>query len=93
MTVSADRFLLGVTGVHEDAGLTTGDADEAAMKRTLASRAAEPFVLGTAEKIGAASRYRLLTWDAVDGVIVDAEDAAGATTLSALKRRDVSVLR
>ncbi|MEV8025563.1 DeoR/GlpR family DNA-binding transcription regulator [Microbacterium sp. NPDC080220] len=93
MTVSADRFLLGVTGVHEDAGLTTDDADEAAMKRTLASRAAETFVLGTAEKIGAASRYRVLTWDAVDGVIVDAEDAAGATTLSALERRDVSVLR
>ena len=93
MTVSADRFLLGVTGVHEDAGLTTGDADEAAMKRTLASRAAETFVLGSAEKIGAASRYRVLTWDAVDGVIVDAEDAAGATTLSALERRGVSVLR
>jgi DeoR/GlpR family transcriptional regulator of sugar metabolism len=30
-TVTADLFLLGVTGVHHDTGLTTGDADEAAM--------------------------------------------------------------
>lgn len=93
MTVSADRFLLGVTGVHEDAGLTTGDADEAAMKRALAGRAAETFVLGSAEKIGAASRYRVLDWDAVDGVIVDAEHADGAPTLDALERRGVTVLR
>ena len=35
--VNADLFLLGVTGVHAEAGLTTGDADEAAMKRTLAA--------------------------------------------------------
>ena len=33
--VSADVFLLGVTGVHHEAGLTTGDAEEAAMKRAL----------------------------------------------------------
>ena len=38
--VTADLFFLGVTGVHPDAGLTTGDADEAAMKR--APRAARP---------------------------------------------------
>ncbi|MBN9194808.1 MAG: DeoR/GlpR transcriptional regulator, partial [Microbacterium sp.] len=31
--ISADLFFLGVTGVHPTAGLTTGDADEAAMKR------------------------------------------------------------
>ena len=41
--ISADVFLLGVTGVHPDQGLTTGDADEAAMKRALARRAARPM--------------------------------------------------
>lgn len=51
----ADVFLLGVAGVHHHAGLTTGDADEAAMKRTLASRAADTYVLARTEKIGAAS--------------------------------------
>jgi NAD(P)-dependent dehydrogenase (short-subunit alcohol dehydrogenase family) len=39
-SIAADLFFLGVTGVHPVHGLTTGDADEAAMKRTLAGRAA-----------------------------------------------------
>jgi len=69
--ISADLFFLGVTGVHHTAGLTTGDGDEAAMKRALASRAAETYVLGSDEKIGAASRYTVLPLDAVAGVITD----------------------
>jgi DeoR/GlpR family transcriptional regulator of sugar metabolism len=70
--VHADLFLLGVTGVHPDAGLTTGDADEAAMKRALARRAADTYVLASAEKIGAASRFAVLPPAAVAGVITDA---------------------
>lgn len=70
--VNADLFLLGVTGVHPDAGLTTGDADEAAMKRALARRAADTYVLASAEKIGAASRFAVLPLAAVAAVITDA---------------------
>ncbi|MFF0392597.1 DeoR/GlpR family DNA-binding transcription regulator [Kitasatospora sp. NPDC004615] len=70
--VSADLCLLGVTGVHPDAGLTTGDADEAAMKRALAARAAETWILASAEKIGAASPFRVLPWDRITGLITDA---------------------
>ncbi|GAA3920727.1 DeoR/GlpR family DNA-binding transcription regulator [Actinoplanes auranticolor] len=70
--VHADVFLLGVTGVHPDAGLTTGDADEAAMKRALAQRAADTYVLASTEKIGAASRFAVLPLSAVAGVITDA---------------------
>jgi DeoR/GlpR family transcriptional regulator of sugar metabolism len=57
--------------VHHRAGLTTGDADEAAMKRTLASRAAETYVLASAEKIGAASPYTVLPFAEIAGVITD----------------------
>ena len=70
--VQADVFLLGVTGVHHEAGLTTGDPDEAAMKRTLASRAADTFVLASSEKIGAASPFVVLPLSGVSGVITDA---------------------
>ncbi|RKE21775.1 DeoR/GlpR family DNA-binding transcription regulator [Streptomyces sp. TLI_171] len=73
--VSADLCLLGVTGVHPDAGLTTGDADEAAMKRALAARAAETWILASAEKIGAASPFRVLPWDRITGLITDADPA------------------
>ena len=69
---SADVFLLGVTGVHHEAGLTTGDADEAAMKRALSRRAADTFVLASAEKIGAASRFLVLPIADVSGIVTDA---------------------
>ncbi|MEU8820650.1 DeoR/GlpR family DNA-binding transcription regulator [Actinoplanes sp. NPDC048796] len=70
-SVRADLFFLGVTGVHHQAGLTTGDADEAAMKRLLASRAADTYVLASAEKIGAVSPYAVIPLRSVSGVITD----------------------
>lgn len=76
--VRADLFFLGVTGVHADEALTTGDAEEAAMKRALARSAAETYVLASVEKIGAASPYRVLPLDAVAGIITDAEPEAAA---------------
>jgi DeoR/GlpR family transcriptional regulator of sugar metabolism len=70
--ITADLFLLGVTGVHVEHGLTTGDVDEAAMKRTLAARAADTYVLASAEKIGAVSPYKVLDLDDVTAVLTDA---------------------
>ncbi len=76
--VTADVFLLGVTGVHHEAGLTTGDADEAAMKRALARRAADTYVLASAEKIGAASRFAVLPLTEVTAVVTDADPGSAA---------------
>ncbi|MFD3947966.1 DeoR/GlpR family DNA-binding transcription regulator [Streptomyces sp. NPDC058579] len=70
--VSADLCLLGVTGVHPEAGLTTGDAEEAAMKRALSARSADTYVLASSEKIGTASRFRVLPWGKVTALITDA---------------------
>ncbi|WP_424448531.1 DeoR/GlpR family DNA-binding transcription regulator [Microbacterium arborescens] len=88
--VRADRFLLGVTGIHAEAGLTTGDADEAAMKRVLAERSAETYVLGSEEKIGAVSPFTVLPFESVAGVIVD--PGAPSSGLDALERRGVALL-
>ncbi|GAA2815370.1 DeoR/GlpR family DNA-binding transcription regulator [Streptomyces showdoensis] len=88
--VSADLCLLGVTGVHPDAGLTTGDAEEAAMKRALAARAAETYVLASSEKVGAASRFRVLPWADVAGLITDADPRH--EVLGQLAARGVEVL-
>ncbi|TDT98707.1 DeoR family transcriptional regulator [Streptomyces sp. 846.5] len=83
--VSADLCLLGVTGVHPEAGLTTGDAEEAAMKRALAARAADTYILASSEKIGTASRYRVLPWEQISGLITDADpDDPVVEQLSAL---------
>ena len=72
--ISADLFLLGVTGVHPEHGLTTGDSEEAAMKRALAGRAADTYVLASAEKIGAVSAYKVLDAAAVTGIVTDGPD-------------------
>ncbi|MER6504178.1 DeoR/GlpR family DNA-binding transcription regulator [Streptomyces sp. NPDC001455] len=71
--ISADLCLLGVTGVHPEAGLTTGDTEEAAMKRALAARAADTYILASSEKIGTASRFRVLPWEETSGLITDAD--------------------
>ncbi|MEV0230803.1 DeoR/GlpR family DNA-binding transcription regulator [Nonomuraea sp. NPDC050786] len=68
----ADLFLLGVTGVHPEVGLTTDDVDEAAMKRALARQAADTYVLASTEKIGAASRFTVLPLADVAGIVTDA---------------------
>jgi DeoR/GlpR family transcriptional regulator of sugar metabolism len=70
--ISADAFFMGVTGVHPTAGLTTGDAEEAAIKRALSRRSAETYVLATSEKIGTASPFIVIPLAEVTAVIVEA---------------------
>lgn len=70
--VNADLFFVGVTGVHPETGFTTDDADEAAMKRTLARHAADTYVLADADKIGTASRFVVLRAPEIAGLVTDA---------------------
>jgi DeoR/GlpR family transcriptional regulator of sugar metabolism len=88
--MSADLFLLGVTGVHGAEGLTTGDSDEAAMKRALAARAADTYVLASTDKIGMASRYQVLPLAEVAGIITDAPSTD--PTVKQLRRHGVEIV-
>ena len=87
--LQADAFFMGVTGVHPQAGLTTGDAEEAAMKRALSHRSADTYVLASSEKMGAVSPHRVVGWDDVTAVLTDA--GADARTRAALAKRGVDV--
>lgn len=89
--ISADVFLLGVTGVHPEAGLTTGDAEEAAMKRALSRRAADTFVLASAEKLGAASPFLVLPVADVTGIVTDA--AADDPTIARIAATGARIIR
>jgi len=89
--VTADLFLMGVTGVRPDTGLTTGDVDEAAMKRALSRRAAETWVMASEEKIGAASPFRVLRLDEVAGIVSDADPTNAV--LAELEGAGVHVVR
>jgi DeoR/GlpR family transcriptional regulator of sugar metabolism len=90
--IRADTFFLGVTGVHTTEGLTTGDAEEAAVKRALMIRSAETIVLASPEKLGAASPYlvapigeasALITHAAVADAIVDPFERIGLRVIRA----------
>ncbi len=89
--VAVDAFFMGVTGVHPVAGLTTGDADEAAVKRALSARAAETFVLASAEKIGAASPFTVVPLRDVAAIVTD--PGAPAREIEELRSGGVTVLQ
>lgn len=88
--VTPDIFFLGVTGVHAETGLTTGDVEEAAMKRAIVNRAVETYVLASAEKIGAASPYTVIPLEAVAGIITDADPSS--TPMKDLKAAGVPMI-
>ncbi len=69
----ADLCFLGVTGLHPDAGLTTGDAEEAAIKRALLAAAGEAIVLATPDKIGTASPHIIGPLALVSTLVIAAE--------------------
>ena len=63
---------MGVSGVHPKAGLSTGDAEEAAVKRALHERSAETIVLASSEKLLAASAFVIAPLSEVAAVVVPA---------------------
>ncbi|KFI05447.1 DeoR/GlpR family DNA-binding transcription regulator [Massilia sp. BSC265] len=71
--VRADLYFMGVTGVHADAGFSTGDFEEAYIKRALSSHAAETVVLASSEKLGVASAYKIGGLGMATSLVVDGE--------------------
>ncbi len=80
-----------MTGIHPTAGLTTGDAEEAAVKRALSRRSADTYVLATAEKIGAASPFTVIPLHESTAVII--ESATPDAQVRALRRKGVELIR
>lgn len=85
----ADLFFLGVTGVHPEAGLSTGDAEEADVKRALHARAAETVVLASSEKLLSASAFVIAPMKALSLLVVP--DGTPAKTVKALRAGGVAV--
>jgi DeoR/GlpR family transcriptional regulator of sugar metabolism len=89
--IRADIYFMGVTGIHPEAGLSTGDLEESHIKRALSARAAETHVLVTMEKVNAASAYVIAPLADIDGVVV--ESAVPSRVVAAYKRMGLSVVR
>ena len=89
--VHADTYFMGVTGVHPKTGLTTGDYEEAAVKRALSRAAAETIVLASAEKLNTASPYVVVPLSAISGIIT--ERAASSSLTRPYEKLGISVTR
>lgn len=74
--IRADLYFMGVTGVHPDAGFSTGDFEEAYIKRALSGRAAETVVLASSEKLGVASAYKIGDLGMAASLVVDCAPSA-----------------
>jgi DeoR/GlpR family transcriptional regulator of sugar metabolism len=87
--IQVDWFFMGVTGVHAQAGLTTGDYEEAALKRAMSERAAETVVMASSEKIGAASSYQIMPLSGISRLLVNI--TASGAALDSLAQTGVMI--
>ena len=70
--IRVDAFFMGVTGLHPETGATTGNREEAAIKRLIAQQSAETIVLATREKLGAASPYDIVPLAEISTMVTEA---------------------
>ncbi len=89
--IQADIFFMGVTGVHAEAGLTTGDYEEACIKRAFSGRAAETVVLVSPEKINAASPFVIGDLGLIDTIVVDS--GADENWVCSIEEKGVTVMK
>ncbi|MGF6778504.1 DeoR/GlpR family DNA-binding transcription regulator [Paraburkholderia sp. GAS334] len=89
--IRADLYFMGVTGVHPEAGFSTGDFEEAYVKRALAARAAETIVLASAEKLNAASACMIAEIAAASAIVVEKETPV--TLTAPLEALGVTIVR
>ncbi|ANG94285.1 DeoR/GlpR transcriptional regulator [Lelliottia amnigena] len=88
--INADLFFMGVTGVHPAAGFTTGNFEEAGVKRLLSQRASETIVMASEEKLNAASAFAIGDLSLASTLIVDRE--LDTRLQEALTQQGVSVI-
>lgn len=89
--IRADAYFMGVTGVHAEYGLSTGDAEEAAIKRLIARTSAEIVVMASTEKIGAASAFLIMPAASVTHLFVP--ESASSHALEPFRELGVEITR
>jgi DeoR/GlpR family transcriptional regulator of sugar metabolism len=87
--VRADLYFMGVCSVHPEAGLSTGDFEEAGVKRALSAAAAETIVLASPEKLATASPYQVIPLDELSGLVTMA--GVAEEVLAPYRARGISI--
>ncbi|WMS43746.1 DeoR/GlpR family DNA-binding transcription regulator [Acuticoccus sp. MNP-M23] len=73
-----DICFIGATGVHTAEGITTGDSEEAEVKRAVIAKSGSAIVLASPEKLGAVSSFAVARLADIDGLVVSKETHAKA---------------
>jgi DeoR/GlpR family transcriptional regulator of sugar metabolism len=84
----ADLYFMGVCSLHPT-GLSTGDFEEACVKRALCQAAAETVVLASSEKLATAAPFQVVGLDAVDGIVALA--STEAALLAPYRERGITI--
>jgi DeoR/GlpR family transcriptional regulator of sugar metabolism len=70
--IRTDIYFMGVCSLHPLQGISTGDYDEAGIKRAIAAAAKRTVVLASPEKLDTASPFQIATMQSVGAIIVNA---------------------
>ena len=75
--IRADLYFMGVSSLHPQAGITTGDYEEACVKRALSEASSRTVGLASPEKLNTASPFQIAPLSQVNDIIVhrDVDDA------------------
>lgn len=76
--IRADIYFMGVTGVHPQYGLSTGDLEESEIKGALLQAAADTIVMCSKEKLNAVSPFKIADLKEVAGLILPTDLPAEA---------------
>ena len=87
--IRADCYFMGITGVSIEEGLSTGDLEEAHIKRAFSERSAETIVLASEEKLAVASPYMVMPLEKATGIVLNGKKPR--TFFSALKSQGLDV--
>ncbi len=68
--IRADLYFMGVASLHPQAGITTGDYEEACVKRALSEASSRTIVLASPEKFNTASPFQIAPLSQVNDIIV-----------------------
>lgn len=70
--IRADLYFMGVCSLHPEAGISTGDFEEAGVKRALSDAAARTVVLASPEKLDTAAPFQIAPLSQVSDIVVNA---------------------
>lgn len=88
--IRTDIFFLGATGVQPELGITTGDWEEASIKRAFCNSSAEIILLATSEKLGAAAPFQIVPLKELSVLIIDEDKSSKA--LATYKAHGIEII-